>query len=224
MTGNEIILGKDIFEWLISYGYPILIFISIVDSTYIGFFAGILSSWGVFNPFIILGICVFMRLITDSVVFYLARSGSSFLRRLPISRKIIKKIEKKKEEGEIEWASFFREHIFKTLLISKLIPIPGLPEAVVTAGAILKAKYKNVFYGILIGQTIWVGFIIFLGYRFGDVVLSAKNFLNVIGFVTVLLLVLFILYYKYAHAHIKTKAWFKELFSVGNNGFNANKK
>ena len=50
MLGQEVILGKDVFEWLISYGYPILIIISLVDSTYIGFFAGMLSALGVFNP------------------------------------------------------------------------------------------------------------------------------------------------------------------------------
>ena len=49
MLGQEVILGKDVFEWLISYGYPILIIISLVDSTYIGFFAGMLSALGVFT-------------------------------------------------------------------------------------------------------------------------------------------------------------------------------
>ncbi|MFA5838348.1 MAG: hypothetical protein WC849_00170 [Candidatus Paceibacterota bacterium] len=210
---DGIILGKDIFEWLLSYGYPILIFLSIVDTTYVGFFAGILSSWGVFNPFIIWGIFIVVRLITDSIFFYLAKSGSSFLRRFKLFRKVLKRINEKKNEGEIEWAPLFKEHIFKTLLITKLIPIPGLPEVIIIVGGILKAKYKKVFYGTVIGQGIWAGLVIFLGYEFGGVIQSAKHLIDVIGFITVLIIILFILYYKYARSRIKNRDWFKEIFN-----------
>lgn len=215
MTGNEIILGRDIFEWLLAYGYPVFIFLSIMDSTYAAFFAGVLSSWGIFNPFIIWGICVVMRLITDSTFFYLAKSGSSFLKKFKFFRKVLKKINEKKDEGEIEWAPLFKEHIFKTLLITKLIPIPGLPEVIIIVGGILKAKYKKVFYGTIIGQGIWAGLVIFLGYEFGGVVQSAKYLIDVIGFISVLIIVLFILYYKYARARIKNRTWFKEIFNGG---------
>jgi len=216
MTGQEIILGKDVFEWLLTYGYPVFIFVSIVDSTYIGFFAGILSSWGVFNPFIIWTVSVIVRLITDSIFFYFAKKGSFILEKFSFFRKISRKIGENKEEKDVEWLSLFKKHIFKTLLIAKIIPIPGFPEAVITASGILKTDYKKVFYGIIVGQGIWAGLIIFLGYRFGDVILSAKHLLNVVGFISALLVVLFVLYYKYAHTYVKTKSWFMEFFN-GNN-------
>ncbi|MEK7182211.1 MAG: RpiB/LacA/LacB family sugar-phosphate isomerase [Patescibacteria group bacterium] len=224
MLGQEVILGKDVFEWLISYGYPILIIISLVDSTYIGFFAGMLSALGVFNPFIVFGISVFVRVITDSIIFFFAKSGFSFLEKFPFYRKVIKKINERDEFGKGEWASLFKERIIRTLLITKLIPIPGVPEAVLIAGGALGASYKKSIFGIFLGQAIWVGIVIALGYYFGDAIKNSKYFFDMLAFVIVLTIVLFLLYRRYVHKHIKTMSWYKNFIGNGNSGLNKKQK
>lgn len=212
MTGNEIILGKDVFEWLISYGYPILIVICLVDSTYIGFFAGMLSSIGVFNPFIVFAICVLVRVVTDSVIFFFAKSGFSFLKKFGFYRKVIRKINEMGETGG-DLTSLFKEKIVKTLLVTKLIPIPGVPEAVLIAGGALGASYKKTIFGVFLGQTIWVGCVIALGYYFGDVIKNSRHFFDTLAFVVVITVLLFWLYSKYVHRHIKNMPWYKNFIS-----------
>lgn len=218
MTGSETILGAEIYNWLLAYGYPIFILISIVDSTYIGFFAGVLSSLGVFNPFIIFGICVVVRVITDSIIFFLAKSGSSFLEKFSFYRKVIQKINKGNGYNDNEWTYLFKEHIVKTLLVAKMIPIPGFLEAVLIAGGALGASYKKALYGVFVGQTIWVGIIVSLGYYFGDAIKSSRHLLNVIGFIVVLTILLVLLYRKYAHEYVKTRPWYKNFIGNGDNG------
>lgn len=217
ITGQEVILGKDVFEWLISYGYPILIIVSLVDTTYIAFFAGILSSLGVFNPFIVLAICVSMRLLTDSIIFFLAKSGFSFLEKFHFYRKVIKKIKTEDESGENEWTPLFKEHIIKTLLVTKLIPIPGIPEAVLIAGGALGASYKKAMTGVFFGQLVWVSAIIAVGYYFGGAIKSSKYFFDTLAFVIVSAIVLFWLYSRYVHKHIKIMPWYKNFIGNGEN-------
>lgn len=198
MTGIESIVGESLVSWISIYGYWILIPIMLFEATTVGFVAGALSSVGVFNPFLVFTIYIVTRLIADTFILFLSRSGSDYIFRFPFAKRTISKL--RNEGGEqSELAKFIDDHFFESLFLAKVLPIPTLDTALIIAAGTIKIETKRVYIAILTGQPIWSAMIIGLGYFFGDSIQNPEKVFNILGFAIGFLIVCSVLYSKYAH-------------------------
>lgn len=213
MTGIESIVGESLVTWLSTYGYWILIPIMLFEATTVGFVAGALSSVGVFNPFIVFGAYIVTRLIADTFVLFLARSGSDYLERFPFAQRTISKL--RNDSGEqSELAKFIDEHFFESLFLAKVLPVPTLDTALIIAAGTIRIKTKRVYIAILTGQPLWSAMIIGLGYFFGDSIQNPGRVINIVGFGIGLVIVLYVLYSKYGHNWLLEKTKLGQLIKA----------
>lgn len=155
----------DVGEYLTRFSYlGIFIWFTVFD-----FFApfpdelslltvGYFASQGVFNPFLAAGLIIFSFVLTDSISFYLARGGSSLLK---------KKLKRPKAHTFRGWVvRNLERHLPRTLILVCFIPRMRI-WGPLAAGSV-RIPYKKFIAFDFIGVALFTSLYVTLGYFFGE--------------------------------------------------------
>lgn len=209
MTGVETvpILGHSLVEWLSLYGYWILFPLLVIEGPVVGFTAGILISYGVFNPVLVFIIYVLGTTVSDTVLYFLARNSVPVLNRFSYSRRIISAIREDQENPERGWTDILEEHFVRFFIFAKVTPTVAISEALAIAAGILRISPRKVYMGIIVGQPIWSAAILALGFYFGNTIQDFSFVFNVTGIIMTVLVVSLVLYFVFYDQVIKGTAF-----------------
>lgn len=197
--------GVEILVWISQYGYFVLLPLFIIEGASVGFTSGILISLGALEPLPVFLLYVVGTIITDTIVYHLAKNRSSWLKKVPIIHKPLSRFDYLGEDqaAEPEWADRFRRHYFPIMILAKFAPLPASSQTAAAMAGVLKIPLKKVYPPIIIGQPFWSGMVIGAGYYLGDTIQNPGKLLNEAGFFTLTALMLVGLYYYYLHDHLK---------------------
>lgn len=206
--------AAEIMHWISQYGYFVLVPLFIIEGASVGFASGVLISLGVLQPLPIFLMYVVGTTITDTIVYFLAKNRSKWLKKVPLVYKPLQRFDYLGEDtdAEPEWADKFRRHYFPIMILAKFAPLPASSQTVAAIAGVLKIPLRKVYPPIIIGQPFWSGMVIGAGYYLGDTIQNPGKLLNEAGFFTLLALILLGLYYYYLHDHIKRE--FSQLIGV----------
>lgn len=199
MTGAEI-FGESVVAWLSTYGYIAIIPLLIFEGTTTGFIGGALASVGVFNPFILFGVMVGVRIVVDTIVYMAARHGSDYLKRFKFARSVLEKLSDEKGDSEIR--RMVNDHFWISLFLAKVLPAPSLDTALLIAAGTMNISLKRVYAAILTGQPIWSGMVVALGYFFAGSLQNPGRVIDIVGFGIGVIIVGIVLYNKYVHNYL----------------------
>lgn len=189
---------ETVLAWLVAYKYQLILPLVIVEGPIIMVVAGFLLHLGYFDLIPVYFILLFGDLIGDFFWYGVGYFGAKPLVRryghfVNLTDEVMDKIE-----------SVFIKHQNKILFISKMTMGLGFAlVTLITAGAIKVPIRKYALFNIL-GGFIWTGFLIALGYFFGNLyVIIDKSFklFFLVGAIVMFLLALFGLK-KYAQKRI----------------------
>lgn len=197
--------GAEVLHWISQYGYFVLVPLFIIEGASVGFSSGILISLGALEPLPIFIMYVVGTIITDTIVYFLAKNRSGWLKMVPILYEPVRQFDYlgEDEDDEPEWAGKFRRHYFPIMLLAKLAPLPASSQTVAAVAGVLKMPLRKVYPPIIIGQPLWSAAIIASGYYLGDTIQNPGKLMNEAGFFTLIALILLGLYYYYLHDHLK---------------------
>lgn len=197
--------GAEILHWISQYGYFVLVPLFIIEGASVGFTSGILISLGALEPLPIFIMYVVGTTITDTIVYFLARNRSNWLKRIPLLYEPVRQFDYlgDDKDKEPEWAGKFRHHYFPIMILAKFAPLPASSQTVAAIAGVLKMPLRKVYPPIIIGQPFWSGIVIAAGYYLGDTIQNPAKLMNEAGFFTVFALILIGLYYYYLHDHLK---------------------
>jgi membrane protein DedA with SNARE-associated domain len=88
----------------------------------------------------------------------------------------------------------FHKYHFSILIISKLLMGFGFPGAVLATAGIVKLPFKKFILYNAIGQIIWSGALIAIGYYVGDTYLKINGGLGIFSLISVFILVIALLF------------------------------
>lgn len=195
-TETATVLGMPILAWLTTYGYWVVIPLMVIEGTTTGFVAGALSSLGVFNPLVLIILYAISKIFADTVVFFAARYVRPVLNYFSYSRKILRKAEDPSGDFH-EVVEKIRLYFPRSLFLAKVLPAPLLDVGLIIVAGLFNFRPKRVYKGMVVGQVIWSGMIISIGYYFGDTAQDIGRLLDVAGLVLLAIFGLMFLYFAY---------------------------
>lgn len=159
------------------------------------FSAGLIASFGFFNIYILILVCILASIAGDNVGYW---TGKRFGPKLFTKDKGFLFKKKRIEDAE----NFYKKHGRYTIIIARFIPVIRT-FAPIVAG-IGKMDYKIFFIYNVVGGIIWPVSLIYLGYFLGQIIPdSEKYILPVVGLI--ILISIFPLVFKYMSSMFKNK-------------------
>lgn len=168
-------IGQNIFQFLQSYGYIMMLPLMIVEGPVATLAAAILASLGAFNVWIVLALSIIGDMIGDVILYGLGYYyGMGFVRHIGkyigITEKLVLKMEK-----------YFVRHGGKTIFAVK--STVGLCWAAFTAAGIVKMDFRKFLKNSFYGGVVWSGFLVFMGYFYGYLWREIRDYIEWIGWV-----------------------------------------
>ena len=175
-----------ILEFLSHYGYWIAIPIMIVEGPIITLVMGFLSSFGLFNIFIVIALCFLADLISDAFYYWTSYyGGEKVLSKLRIPHV--------QENGSLlKLKKRFEEHLAKILFTAKILP--GVTNTTLVLAGVVRIRYWRVFKSSILGGLIWSTGLATLGFYFGRHARSISGIISSVGIIFFILLILFLFY------------------------------
>jgi membrane protein DedA with SNARE-associated domain len=181
-----------IFEFIINYGYLIIIPIAIIEGPIITVISAFLVSQGYFNPFIMYFVLILGDIIGDVLYYVLGRFGKkSFLikwgHKFGVTNERILKIQ-----------DHFHVHSGKTLLFGKWFHSVG-SVILISAGISGMSIWKFIFYN-LIGSLPKTLVLFLIGYYLGHAYEKINSYIDIFVVITLSMVAISVgvyLYFKY---------------------------
>ena len=205
MTGGELLLGQSMFQWLTMYGYWVLPILIILLGPIAGFTAGVFASLGVFNPFAVFAIWLVTTTTTDGLLYALGKFGRKILTRFKRSRHILYRIHKAEHSSEDNWVTIFRKHFIKIFFFIKISPTVTITDVLAVVSGVLNIKFKRLYIASFLGQIIWSGVFVSMGYYFGGAIQDIEFLVNTTGVVLFALFLLVFVYIRFIHQYLMGK-------------------
>lgn len=183
--------GQIIIQFLIDYGYWIILPLMIIEGPIVTILAAFMASAGIFNIWAVLILSIAGDIAGDILLYWIGRIwGVAFVRKIGkyigITEKLVLKME-----------HFFEKHGGKTIFSVK--STTGLCWATWVAAGIVKMNFgKFVWYSFL-GGVVWSSFLVFMGYFFGELYEQIVEYIKFAGWIVfsiVVVLILVINFYK----------------------------
>jgi membrane protein DedA with SNARE-associated domain len=164
---------------LIQYKYSILIPLGFIEGHIVSLASGFLAHQGYLNP-VLAGICIAIgNLLGDIVLYWLGYyKGDRFINRYGKTFGITTELVSKGHE-------LFHKHKSRVLMISKLTNGFGFAMAVLFSAGAMKIPFKKFLFWNVIGETLWTGLLISLGYFFGTAYTSIDSTMTKFFFIIV---------------------------------------
>ena len=165
--------GQIIFQFLKHYGYFAMLPLMIVEGPVVTIIAAMLASLGAFAWPVVLFFSVLGDLLGDVLLYGAGRKwGMGFVRGpgkyLGISEELVLKMEK-----------YFQKHGGKTIFAVK--STTGLCWATFATAGIVKMDFRKFLQYSLLGGIVWSGFLVAMGYFYGYLWRSIKQYISWIG-------------------------------------------
>ncbi len=205
MVGGEIILGHSLFEWISLYGYYILPLLIVFLGPLAGFAGGFFASLGIMNPFAVFAIWVVTTTTTDSLFFVLGKFGRKILNKFKRSREIVERIHQAEEASDDNWVKVFRTHFIKIFFFVKISPTVTITDVLAVIGGLLDIEFRRLYIASFLGQLIWSGMFVAMGFYFGGAVQDISFLINTSGLVFAGVFIIGFLYVRYAHQYFASK-------------------
>lgn len=155
-------LNIPIVSWLLTFRYPIVFPLAIVEGPLVMLISGFLIRIGFFSFWPIYLILMAGDLTGDIFWYFVGRKGGR-----PLIEKYghyVNLTEENVERAE----GFFQDHQTKILFISKITMGFGFALATLVAAGMANVSFKKYFTINLFGQFIWTGILIGAGYFLGN--------------------------------------------------------
>lgn len=158
------ILGNSLLEWFTIYGYLILLPLLVLEGRVVGLIAAALAHVGYFNIMVVWILMVLAGFISDTFYYFLGRSGSRFMNRYWITRKLSRRI------GENETVRgaprFFEKHGAKTFFLTKAVSSLSWPLQIAAGASRMDTRryYAACMAGNLVWSTLFAAIGYFMGY------------------------------------------------------------
>lgn len=152
--------------------YGVIILVSFVEGPILAMFCGVLVKLGN-APFIPVYLALMAGdLIGDTFWYWVGHQfGHRFVRRFgryfSIHEANVNSVEK-----------IFHKYHSRILIISKITMGLGFALVTLITAGMVKIPFKKYFALNFIGQFVWTGFLLFIGYMFGNLYLSVNGFLG----------------------------------------------
>ena len=177
---------------LSTYRYLILIPIGFAEGHIISLLSGFLARQGFLNPFLA-GSCIATgNLLGDVVLYWLgyAKGGGFLLRhgkRFGVTEEKLAKVH-----------DIYHSHKSSILLFSKLTNGFGLAVVILLTAGITKINFWKYMFWNFVGECIWTGGLVSVGYFFGSVYIQTGNIITKVGVIigSAIFLVIAFLYFK----------------------------
>ncbi len=168
-------IGQNVFQFLQSYGYAIMLPLMILEGPVATLAAAILASLGAFNVWIVLILSIVGDMIGDVILYGLGYYyGISFVRHfgkyIGITEKLVLRMER-----------YFQRHGGKTILAVK--STTGLCWAAFVAAGIVKMDFKKFLKNSFYGGIVWSGFLVFMGFYYGYLWGEVRDYIKWIGWI-----------------------------------------
>ena len=167
--------GQITFQFLHHYGYWLMLPLMIIEGPIATLAAAMLASLGAFNVFVVLAFSIAGDLIGDMLFYWLGfRFGMGFVRRfgkyLGMTESLVLRMEK-----------YFTKHGGKTIFAVK--STTGLCWATFVAAGIVKMDFKKFMQYSFFGGIVWSGFLVAMGYFYGYLWRSIKQYISWVGWI-----------------------------------------
>lgn len=187
-------------EWIIHFAssheyliYAVIIITACAEGPILSMIFGVLIRLGYFGFWPVYTALMIGDLLGDSIWYYVGRKyGHRFIARFG---KYVDVTEGRVEKVE----QFFHKHKHPVLFFSKISNGFGLSAAVLFTAGIVQIPFARYIFTNLLGQFIWSGFLIGVGYYFSHAYMLVNSWLEKAGIVAafVVLVLLFIGFSKY---------------------------
>ena len=167
--------GQHIFEFLRHYGYWAMLPLMTIEGPVVTLVSAMLASLGAFFwPWVLL-LSILGDIIGDIILYFIGyKYGMHFVRKIGkhigITESLVLKMEK-----------YFQRHGGKTIFAVK--STTGLCWAAFTAAGIVKMDFKKFLKYSFLGGIVWSGSLVAMGYFYGYLWKSIKEYINWIGWV-----------------------------------------
>jgi membrane protein DedA with SNARE-associated domain len=175
--------AAELMSWFGAYGYMVLLLLFIIEGPIIGMTSGVLISLGALRPLPVLLLYTLGLIITDTIVYYVAKSGNTYIKQTTLGRKLLGKAESVISHADSAWKRKFVDNYFSLMILANIIPINLLGTFVAFGAGMLKIPERDFYKPIVISRPLWAAIIIGLGYYLGGAVSEASNMLSQIGVV-----------------------------------------
>ena len=177
---------------LIQYKYLILFPIIVIEGPFATIISGFLVSIGVFNVFIAYPIIILGDLTSDSIFYFIGKSGSNSINKWMLYFGVTEeKLEKAK--------TYFTNNSNKAIITSKFIH--GVGVSGLMAAGILKIPYYKYARVCLLTDILQFGVLLAIGFFFGhaytQIATYLDNYAKITSIIAVAILLLAIVIYKF---------------------------
>lgn len=193
-------------QWLIAFSfdhgawfYIIIILLACAEGPWLSLISGVLLKLGYFNIFLIYASLMAGDLIGDVVWYWIGRHyGMRFVRRFGKYFSIT-------EEGVKKIEHIFHKHKHSILFISKISNGFGFALVTLTTAGLVRIPFLRYMTVNLVGQFIWSGILIGVGYFMSQLYIQFDNILARMSIIAgfVVLVALFIGYKRYVRSRIE---------------------
>ena len=167
--------GQHIFEFLRHYGYWAMLPLMTIEGPVVTLVSAMLASLGAFFWPWVLILSILGDIIGDVILYFIGyKYGMHFVRKIGkhigITESLVLKMEK-----------YFQRHGGKTIFAVK--STTGLCWAAFTAAGIVKMDFKKFLKYSFLGGIVWSGSLVAMGYFYGYLWKSIKEYIDWIGWV-----------------------------------------
>jgi membrane-associated protein len=167
--------GQYIFEFLKHYGYFAMLPLMIIEGPVATIISAMLASLGAFFWPWVLVLSIAGDMIGDIILYGLGfKYGMKFVngfgKYMGITESLVKRMEK-----------YFEKHGGKTIFAVK--STTGLCWATFTAAGIVKMDFKRFVKYSFLGGVVWSGFLVAMGYFYGYLWKSMKQYISWVGWI-----------------------------------------
>jgi membrane protein DedA with SNARE-associated domain len=175
----------------------------IIEGPVIGIISGILIAFEALQFLPVFFLYVAGTLISDTVLYYLARGGDRYIKKLPFGGRVSRRLHLLLDDPDKDWPDRFKKNYFWLLFSTRLAPVSFVSQIVVLAAGWLRIPPRKFYAPIFVAQPIWSAAILGLGYYFGDVIANPQQILTQASLLSIAVVVLFFLYRRYIHTYLK---------------------
>ncbi len=184
----KVMSPEAVIAWLLEYRYFIIFPLTIIEGPILMIICGFLLKLGYFSFLPLYLVLMAGDLIGDIIWYGIGYHWAHpFIKKYGYIVSITEEIFQKVED-------VFRRHQNKILFISKITMGFGFALVTLMAAGAIKIDFKKYMIFNTVGQFVWTGFLIYIGYSFGNLYLTIDKTFREIALIAFILLLMGLLY------------------------------
>jgi len=166
--------------------YAVIIILACIEGPVLSMMFGILIKLGYFSFLPVYAALMIGDLLGDTFWYYVGRHfGYPFIRRFGKYFSVT-------EEGVTKVSEVFNKHKYSILFISKISTGFGFALVTLITAGIAKIPFRRYIFTNLLGQFIWSGMLIAVGFFFSQLYLSVNDIFSRMSIIALFVILLFV--------------------------------